>query len=86
MADDKALPENMIRADIRTTDDAYAMLSPEEVGKLIAGLFSKGDVQESSATVLENVPNEKFSEMLHELVKRIKKEYYTPRDIINHYS
>jgi hypothetical protein len=45
MADYKALPENMMQPDIRTTDDTYAMLSSEEVRRRIAGLFSKGNMQ-----------------------------------------
>jgi hypothetical protein len=39
MADYKALSENMMHADIRTTDDTYAMLSSEEVGRRIAGVI-----------------------------------------------
>jgi integrase len=45
MADNKALSENMMHADIRTTDDTVAMLSSEEVWKRIAGLFLRDHPQ-----------------------------------------
>jgi len=65
MADYKALSENMMHADIRTTDDTYGLLSSEEVKKRIAGLFSKVDVQASPSTGLENIPNRVLKNALH---------------------
>ena len=71
MADYKVPSENTMHADIRTTDDTYAVLSSEEVKRRIAGLFSKGDAQERPSTGLENIPNEQLSEMLMEVAKRL---------------
>jgi hypothetical protein len=73
MADYKALSENMLHADIRTTDDTYAMLSSEEVRKRIAGLFSKHDMRERPSTDLENIPNEQMFEVLMGVAKRLAK-------------
>ncbi len=73
MADYKALSENMIHADIRTTDDTYAMLSSEEVRKRIAGLFLTTN-QASQKTQLEElgkISNEQLSQMLVEVAKRL---------------
>jgi hypothetical protein len=73
MADYKALSENMMHADIRTTDDTYAMLSSEEVRKRIAGLFSTTN-QASKKTQpdgLGKMSNEQLSHMLVEVTKRL---------------
>jgi integrase len=73
MADYKALSENMMHADIRTTDDTYAMLSSEEVKNRIAGLFAQPSnrTQGEPATSLESLPNERLSEMLFEVARRL---------------
>jgi integrase len=75
MADYKAISENMMHSDIRTTDDTYAMLSSEEVRKRIAGLFSKsvGVPPEVPSTGIGSLSNEKLSEVLIEVAKRLAK-------------
>jgi len=73
MADYKALSENMMHADIRTTDDTYAMLSSEEVRKRIAGLFSTTDQasQKTQPEGLGKMSNEQLSQMLVEVARRL---------------
>jgi hypothetical protein len=75
MADYKALSENMMHADIRTTDDTYAMLSSEEVRKRIAGLFSTTDQasQKTQPEGLGKMSNEQLSQMLVEVARRLAK-------------
>jgi integrase len=75
MADYKALSENMMHADIRTTDDTYALLSSEEVKKRIAGLFAKTDQvsQKAQSEGLGKMSNEQLSQMLVEVAKRLAK-------------
>jgi integrase len=73
MADYKALSENMMHADIRTTDDTYAMLSSEEVRKRIAGLFSTTNQasQKTQPEGLGKMSNEQLSQMLLEVARRL---------------
>jgi hypothetical protein len=73
MADYKAISEHMMHADIRTTDDTYAMLSSEEVRKRIAGLFSKTDKgsQKPQPEGLGKMSNEQLSQMLLEVARRL---------------
>jgi integrase len=73
MADYKAISENMMHSDIRTTDDTYAMLSSEEVRKRITGLFSKTDQRpkEAQPEGLGKISNEQLSQMLVEVARRL---------------
>lgn len=73
MADYKALSANMMHADIRTTDEIYAILSSRETEQRIAGLFSKPVSPPQGAPVgkLGEVSNESLSEMLMEVAKRL---------------
>jgi hypothetical protein len=73
MADKKALSENIMHTDIRTTDDTSAMLSSEEVRKRIAGLFkTTGQVsQKAQPEGLGKMSNEQLSQMLVEVAKRL---------------
>ena len=69
----KALSENMMHADIWTTDDTYAMLLSEEVRKRIAGLFSTTDQasQKTQPGGIGKMSNEQLSQMLVEVAKRL---------------
>ncbi len=75
MADYKVLSDNMMHADIRTTDDTDAMLSSKEVRKRIAGLFSTTNhaSQTTRPEGLEKMSNEQVSQMLVEVAKRLSK-------------
>jgi hypothetical protein len=73
MTEYKAISENMMHADIRTTDNTYAMLSSDEIRKRITGLFSKTSQgpREAQPEGLGKLSNEQLSQMLVEVARRL---------------